>query len=69
MNLEHRLMNILQQRIKRAKELLKENQSIKEVALELVFRHNHFIKTFKTFEGLTQKLSRIYFQNIKSFLK
>ena len=39
---------ILQQRIKRAKELLKENQSIKEVAFATGFSDtNHLIKTFK----------------------
>ena len=47
---------ILQQRIKRAKELLKENQSIKEVAFATGFSDtNHLIKTFKTFEGITPK--------------
>jgi transcriptional regulator GlxA family with amidase domain len=47
---------ILIERIKRAKELLKENQSIKEVAFGTGFSDtNHFIKTFKTFEGLTPK--------------
>ena len=47
---------ILMERIKRAKELLKENQSIKEVAFGTGFSDtNHFIKTFKTFEGLTPK--------------
>ena len=47
---------ILMERIKRAKELLKENQSIKEVAFATGFSDtNHFIKTFKTFEGLTPK--------------
>lgn len=47
---------ILIQRIKRAKELLKEDQSIKEVAFATGFSDtNHFIKTFKTFEGMTPK--------------
>lgn len=47
---------ILQQRIVRAKELLKENQSIKEVAFATGFSDtNHLIKTFKTFEGTTPK--------------
>jgi hypothetical protein len=59
------------ERIKRAKELLKEDQSIKEVAFGTGFSDtNHFIKTFKTFEGLLQKIiNEIYFQNIKLFLK
>ncbi|GGP01848.1 hypothetical protein GCM10010992_03870 [Cloacibacterium rupense] len=47
---------ILLQRIKRAKELLKENYSIKEVAFATGFSDtNHLIKTFKTFEGMTPK--------------
>ena len=36
--------------------LLKENQSIKEVAFATGFSDtNHLIKTFKTFEGITPK--------------
>ena len=47
---------ILLQRIKKAKELLKENYSIKEVAFATGFSDtNHLIKTFKTFEGMTPK--------------
>lgn len=47
---------ILLQRIKKAKELLKENYSIKEVAFATGFSDtNHLIKTFKTFEGVTPK--------------
>lgn len=47
---------ILLQRIKKAKELLKENHSIKEVAFATGFSDtNHLIKTFKTFEGMTPK--------------
>jgi transcriptional regulator GlxA family with amidase domain len=58
---------ILQQRIKRAKELLKENQSIKEIAFATGFSDtNHFIKTFKTFEGVTPKIYQInLFSNYK----
>ena len=47
---------ILKQRISLAKKLLKENQSIKEVAFATGFSDaNHLIKTFKTFEGITPK--------------
>lgn len=47
---------IVQQRINKAKELLKENQSVKEVAFATGFSDtNHFIKTFKTFVGITPK--------------
>ncbi len=56
---------ILKQRISLAKKLLKENQSIKEVAFATGFSDaNHLIKTFKTFEGITPKT---YQQNL--FLK
>ena len=47
---------ILIERIKRSKELLKEDQSIKEVDFATGFSDtNHFIKNFKTFEGITPK--------------
>ena len=55
---------ILQQRIQRVKELLKENQSIKEIAFATGFSDtNHLIKTFKTYEGITPK---IYQKNLFS---
>ena len=58
---------ILKQRISLAKKLLKENQSIKEVAFATGFSDaNHLIKTFKTFEGITPK---IYQQNLFSKYK
>ena len=58
---------ILKQRISLAKKLLKENQSIKEVAFATGFSDtNHLIKTFKTFEGITPK---IYQRNLFSEYK
>ena len=45
---------ILNERISKAKELLKTNRSIKEVAFATGFSDsNHFIKTFKSYEGIT----------------
>ncbi|RQO32055.1 AraC family transcriptional regulator [Taibaiella sp. KBW10] len=47
---------ILQERIARAKNLLRYNNSIKEVAYQTGFADtNYFTKTFKHFEGITPK--------------
>lgn len=47
---------ITEYRIDRAKEMLKENYQIKEIASELGFRsHNYFSKVFKKVTGLTPK--------------